>query len=96
VVGVLLAGGALVLASVSVAAEPPAGSAATCPPRYQAMTLPALLAQAERVGVPEANARALFSRVNKNEDDWICQTKLPGDEASFNFTDNQAVGRTGG
>jgi hypothetical protein len=57
------------------------------------MTLEALLAQAERLGVPEAQARNLFNRVNKNQDAWICQTKLPGDALSYNFIDNQAVGR---
>ncbi len=85
---------ALVMAGSAAAAsaQPPAGSAATCPPRYQAMTLEALLAQAERLGVPEADARNLFARVNKNDDAWICQTKLPGGATSFNFIDNQAVG----
>jgi hypothetical protein len=91
----MLATVALVVAGSAAAAsaQPPAGSAETCPPRYQAMTLEALLSQAERLGVPEAQARNLFARVNKNEDAWICQTKLPGDATSFNFIDNQAVGR---
>ena len=85
---------AVMLASAGMAsAQPPAGSAVTCPPRYQAMTLEALLAQAERLGVPEAQARNLFATVNKNQDAWICQTKLPGDATDFNFIDNQAVGR---
>ena len=73
-------------------AGPPAGSATTCPPRYEAMTLADILAQAQRLGVPEERARALFARVNKNQDDWICQEKLPGEEDDFNFADNQAVG----
>jgi hypothetical protein len=92
-VATMLVWGALVLVVGTALAEPPAGSADTCPPRYQAMTLEALLAQAERLGVPEAQARNLFARVNKNQDAWICQTKLPGDATSFNFVDNQAVGR---
>jgi hypothetical protein len=57
------------------------------------MTLEALLAQAERLGVPEDRARGLFDRVNKNQDAWICQKKLPGEATNFNFVDNQAVGR---
>ena len=85
--------GLLVLVVGTASAKPPAGSAATCPPSYQAMTLEAQLAQAERLGVPEALARNMFARVNKNEDAWICQTKLPGDALSYNFIDNQAVGR---
>ena len=90
----MLAAMALVMAGSAAAAsaQPPAGSGATCPPRYQAMTLEALLDQAEPLGVPEAQARNLFARVNKNEDAWICQTKLPGDALSRNFIDNQAVG----
>jgi hypothetical protein len=82
----------LVLGVGTALADPPAGSAGTCPPRYQAMTLEAQLAQAERLGVPEAAARNLFEKVNKNEDAWVCQRKLPGDELSYNFIDNQAVG----
>ena len=93
VVAVMLVLGTLVLGVGTALAEPPAGSAGTCPPRYQAMTLEALLAQAERLGVPEDRARNLFNRVNKNQDAWICQTKLPGDATDFNFIDNQAVGR---
>jgi hypothetical protein len=84
--------GPLVLGAQTTLAEPPAGSADTCPADYQAMTLEALLAQAEGLGVPEAQARNLFERVNKNEDAWICQKKLPGDATHFNFIDNQAVG----
>jgi hypothetical protein len=91
-VAVMLVLGPLVLGVGTALAEPPAGSAATCPPRYQAMTLQALLAQAQRLRVPEERARNLFERVNKNEDTWICQTKLPGDATHFNFIDNQAVG----
>ena len=83
----------MMLASAGMAsAQPPAGSAATCPPRYQAMTLEALLAQAERLGVPEDRARNLFNTVNKNQDAWICQTKLPGEATDINFIDNQVVG----
>jgi hypothetical protein len=91
-VAAMLMLGALVLVVGTALAEPLAGSAGTCPPRYQAMTLEALLAHAERLGVPEAQARNLFERVNKNEDAWICQTKLPGDATNFNFVDNQGVG----
>ena len=91
-VAAMLALGPLVLVGGTASAEPPAGSAATCPADYQAMTLAALLAQAERLGVPEDRARNLFDRVNKNQDAWICQTKLPGDATNFNFIDNQAVG----
>ena len=91
-VAIMLVLGPLVLGVGTALAEPPAGSAATCPPRYQAMTLEALLAQAERLGVPENRARNLFNFVNKNEDAWICQKKLPGDATHFNFIDNQAVG----
>jgi hypothetical protein len=94
-VAVMLVLGTLVWGVGTALAEPPAGSADTCPPRYQAMTLEALLAQAERLGVPEAQARNLFARVNKNQDAWICQMKLPGDATNFNFVDNQAVGRDG-
>jgi hypothetical protein len=47
---------------------------------------------ANRLGVPEDQARNLFLRVNKNEDAWVCQRKLPGDATHFNFIDNQAVG----
>ena len=92
-VAAMLVLGPFVLVAGTALAEPPAGSAATCPPRYQAMTLEALLAQAERLGVPEDRARDLFDRVNKNQDAWICQTKLPGDATDINFIDNQAVGR---
>jgi hypothetical protein len=76
----------------TASAKPPAGSADTCPSDYQAMTLEELLAQAERNEIPEERARNLFERVNKNQDTWICQTKLPGDATNFNFIDNQAVG----
>jgi hypothetical protein len=92
-VAAMLVLGPFVLVAGTALAEPPAGSAATCPPRYQVMTLEALLAQAERLGVPEDRARDLFDRVNKNQDAWICQTKLPGDATDINFIDNQAVGR---
>ena len=91
-VAAMLVLGPLVVGVGTALAEPPAGSTATCPPRYQAMTLEALLAQAERLGVPEAQARNLFATVNKNKDAWICQTKLPGDAFSYNFIDNQAIG----
>ena len=91
-VAIMLVLGPLVLGVGTALAEPPAGSAATCPPRYQAMTLQALLDQADRLDVPEADALNLFIRVNKNQDLWICQTKLPGDALSRNFIDNQAVG----
>ena len=91
-VAAMLVLGPLVVGVGTALAEPPAGSTATCPPRYQAMTLEALLAQAERLGVPEERARNLFATVNKNQDVWICQTKLPGDATNFNFIDNQAVG----
>jgi hypothetical protein len=92
---VLVAMAMMVASSGIASAEPPAGSADTCPADYQAMTLEALLAQANRLGVPEAQARNLFATVNRNQDAWICQTKLPGDATNFNFIDNQAVGRDG-
>jgi hypothetical protein len=56
------------------------------------MTLPALLVQAGRLGIPEDAARGLFAVVNKNGDEWICQRKLPGDDTDINFLDNQAIG----
>ena len=74
------------------AAQPPSGSATTCPPRYTPMTLPELIAQAAQLGLPAEAPHGLFARVNKNGDSWICQRKLPGDETSFNFIDNPAVG----
>ncbi len=91
-VAAMLALGPLVLVAGTASAEPPAGSANTCPPGYQAMTLEAQLAQAARLGVPEAEARNMFNRVNKNQDAWICQMKLPGGDLSYNFIDNQALG----
>jgi hypothetical protein len=91
-VAVMLVLGTLVLGVGTALAEPPAGSADTCPADYQAMTREALLDQAKRLGIPEDRARTLFAKVNKNQDAWICQTKLPGDATSFNFIDNQAVG----
>jgi hypothetical protein len=49
---------------------------------------------AQRVGVSEQRARALFTRINKNGDRWICVRDLPGDDPeSFGFVDNQAIGR---
>lgn len=84
--------GALSLTGTVASARAPGGSASTCPPKYTAMTLPALLAQAERLGVPESAARNLFATVNKNDDSWICQRKLPGEDTDINFVDNQAVG----
>ncbi len=89
----LLAATMSALVALPAAAQPPTGSAHTCPPRYTPMTLPALLNQAQRLGIPEEQARALFELVNKNEDDWICQRKLPGEDTDVNFVDNQAVGR---
>ncbi len=86
------ASGTLALGVHPALAGPPAGSSATCPPKFQATTLQALLDLAERVGVPESHALTLFERVNKNEDSWICLMKLPGDVASYNFIDNQAIG----
>ena len=65
-VAAMLVLGPLLLVVGTASAEPPAGSAATCPADYQAMTLEALLAQANRLGVPEDQARNLFERVNKN------------------------------
>ena len=73
-------------------ADPPAGSALTCPTRYESITLEQLLAQAQRNGVSEDTARQMFEFVNKNDDSWICQEKLPG-ENHYNFVDNQALGR---
>jgi hypothetical protein len=89
---VMLVLGPLVLVVESASAGQPDGSAGTCPADYQAMTLQALVDQANRLGVPEDQARNLFLRVNKNEDAWVCQRKLPGDATHFNFIDNQAVG----
>lgn len=76
-----------------VGASPPPGSAETCTADYQAMTLPELLAQAERNGVSEENARNAFDDVNKNDDAWICSKRLPSPLVNhYNFLDNQAVG----
>jgi hypothetical protein len=91
-VAVMLVLGTLVWGVGTALAEPPAGSADTCPADYQAMTLEALLAQANQLGVPEDRAHNLFERVNKNQDAWICQTKLPGGATDINFVDNQALG----
>ncbi len=82
----------LLLTGTVATAKQPAGSATTCPPRYTPMTLSDILDQAQRLGIPEAAARNLFSTVNKNSDSWICQRKLPGDDTDINFLDNQAVG----
>ncbi len=80
----------------TASAKPPAGSADTCPGGYQAMTLEDLLAQAERDGIPEEDARNRFDLINKNQDAWMCQSKLPGAPSphgtDYNFIDNQAVG----
>jgi hypothetical protein len=71
----------------------PAGSAETCTSSFEAMTLPAILAQAERNGIPEDRAREMFDSVNKNDDAWICQKKMPSPLSNhYNFVDNQAVG----
>ena len=79
--------------SGTASAQPPAGSAETCTSSYQPMTLPEILAQAERNGIPEENARNMFEKVNKNEDAWICQKKMPSPLVNhYNFVDNQAVG----
>ena len=83
---------AATLVAAPVGAQPPPGSAETCPGPYQAMTLPQILAQAQSYDVPEERARAMFEGVNKNEDAWICQDTLPGAPPSFNFIDNQAIG----
>lgn len=93
VIAGLLSAVLVVPVGVPASAQPPSGSASTCPPRYDPMTLPALLSQAQRLGIPEERARALFASVNKNKDTWICQRKLPGDDTDINFVDNQAVGR---
>jgi hypothetical protein len=72
---------------------PPPGTANTCPADYQALTLPELLAQAERNGVSEQDARNAFEDVNKNEDAWICSKRMPSPLVNhYNFIDNQAVG----
>jgi hypothetical protein len=72
---------------------PPPGNANTCPADYQAMTLPDLLAQAQRNGVSEQDARNAFDDVNNNEDAWICSKRLPSPLVNhYNFIDNQAVG----
>ena len=93
VVAMLLVTSGLGLSAQSAVAQPPPGSADTCTRGYEALTLPQLLAQAERNGVPEENARNAFERVNKNEDDWICSKDQPSpQENHYNFKDNQAVG----
>ena len=79
--------------ALPASAQPPSGSADTCPPSYDPITLQALLSQGQRLGIPEERARGLYAFVNKNGDGWICQKKLPGDDTNFNFVDNQAIGR---
>lgn len=75
-------------------AQPPPGTDETCTAGYESLTLTELLAQAERNGVPEQNARNAFERVNKNEDDWICSKDQPSPQVNhYNFKDNQAVGQ---
>jgi hypothetical protein len=91
-VGAVLAATMYILIAPQAAAKGPGGSADTCPPGYTSMTLSAILAQAERLGVPEESARGMFANVNKNGDAWICQRKLPGEATDINFIDNQAVG----
>jgi hypothetical protein len=94
VVAVCVAASALAWSAEAAAAEPPAGSADTCTRGYEALTLPQVLALAERNGVPEERARNMFERVNKNEDDWICAKDQPSpQENHYNFKDNQAVGQ---
>ena len=82
---------AVTLGTIAVA-DPPAGNMLTCPTRYESITLEQLLAQAQRNGVSEDKASQMFEFVNKNDDSWICQEKLPG-ENHYNFVDNQALGR---
>ncbi|MEA3055384.1 MAG: hypothetical protein QOD30_816 [Actinomycetota bacterium] len=73
-------------------ASPPSGSATTCTPSFEPMTHEAILAQAQRNGIPEERAEGMWVHVNKNGDDWICQKQLQG-ENHYDFVDNQAVGR---
>jgi hypothetical protein len=88
-----LLGSALLLTVITTAAAPaahatpPPGSAESCTRSFESMTLEQILVQAERNGIPEADARAMFERVNMNEDDWICQKQLSG-ENHYNFVDN--------
>ena len=95
---VIAAVAATVVGLVGWFAEPasaggPAGSAATCPPSFDAMTLPAILAQAAGNGVPEQVARSMFRRVDKNDDGWICQKRMLSPLPNhYTFVDNQAVG----
>ena len=80
------------LGVMQASARPPAGSPETCAPSFDLITLPELLAQAERNGIPQEREQATFHRVNKNGDEWICQKQLSG-ENHYNFIDNQSIGR---
>ena len=78
------------LTATTAAADPPPRTADSCTHSFESMTLEQILAQAERNGIPEQNARAMFERVNNNGDDWICQKQLEG-ENHYNFVDNQSA-----
>ena len=83
----------VVLVAPAADAGPPAGTATTCTPSFDAMTLEQVLVLADEVGVPEENARRMFESINKNDDAWICVKKMPSpDPTHYNFVDNQAVG----
>ena len=74
-------------------AERPSGSAETCTASFDPMTLPDILAQAQRNGIPESSARGMFAKVDGNQDGWICQKRMPSPLLNhYNFVDNQAVG----
>lgn len=87
----LVAVGIIAGLTTTAAADPPPGSADTCPAMYQPMTHEQLMEQARRNGFPEDRASAMWHRVNKNGDAWICQRQMSG-ELHYNWIDNQAVG----
>jgi hypothetical protein len=90
-VSVVLGAAALVGSTGTAMAKGPAGSASTCPARYEAYTLTEFRALAEANDVPDENAVNTFAKVNKNGDSWICVAVVP-QGSGFNFIDNQAVG----
>ena len=92
-VGVATVAVLVFLLAPEAAASPPAGTAATCPGKYQPMTREEAYAQAATHGIPQAQADAAFNSVNLNGDLWICQKGTPPGEPGFNWTDNQALGR---
>ena len=88
----IIVGAVMSAAAWPAHAQPPSGSVDTCAPTYDAMTREMILEQANSNGVPEERATAMFDKVNKNGDSWICQEQLPGDN-HYNFIDNPATGR---